>query len=152
MRSGLAVDRRRGAVHRAAEGRRDALVPEADAQHRQTFGEAPDGCDGDAGLRRRARTRRYDQVGGVRRLDLVERDGVVAGHGRGGAEPLEELHQVVGERVVVVDDEHVAHGSALPNCSWASSTARSNAAALFSVSSYSRAGSESATIPAPACT
>ena len=81
-------------------------------------------------------------------------------------EIAEVLHEVVGERVVVVDHEHArrrddgrARGRVevdgrghRENSSWASSMARSRAAALFWVSSYSLDGSLSATMPAPACT
>src|SRR5665811_1652856 len=96
----------------------------------------------------------------------VQRHAVVALHGDLGAELAQVLHQVVGERVVVVDhedpgrrDDRLARGwvevdghGHCENSSWASSMARRSAAALFCVSSYSRAGSLSATMPAPACT
>ena len=59
----------------------------------------------------------------------------------------EVLDEVVGERIVVVDDEH--HYDS-PRC--ASSSARITARALSRVSSYSAVGFESATMPAPACT
>ena len=46
---------------------------------------------------------------------LVERDRVVAVHDRLGAELTEVLHEVVDERVVVVDHEHAGHGAILPH-------------------------------------
>src|SRR5207248_2753932 len=61
-------------------------------------------------------------------------------HGR--PEIAENLGEIVSERIVVIDQQqHFA-------CSIAARTA----IAFRSVSSRSRAGSESATIPAPACT
>src|SRR5262249_46857652 len=74
---------------------------------------------------------------------LVRVDGVVAPDVHLRPELGEEVHEVVGEAVVVVDDEdHPAS---------ASSIARSSAASLLRHSSCSAAGSESATMPAPAC-
>ena len=46
---------------------------------------------------------------GLQRRDLVDRDGVVAHDLHVGAELAEVLHEVVGERIVVVDDAD--HGS-----------------------------------------
>ena len=76
------------------------------------------------------------------RLDLGDGHVVVALDGDVGAELAQELDEVVGERVVVVDHEdpgavagpggdgrHDVPPS--PNCSWARSMARSRAAALF---------------------
>src|SRR5258708_28433159 len=65
-----------------------------------------------------------------------------------GAEPVHRLREVEGERVVVVDEQHAGHGrTGLPSTS---SIARRSAPALARVSASSAAGSESATIPAPA--
>src|SRR5690606_10651955 len=85
------------------------------------------------------------------------------------------LHEVVGERVVVVDDEQVLaragegvrprgrrlgartarsrlrHLEAHASPSVALSTPRLSAASLFCASRHSLAGSESATTPLPAC-
>src|SRR5213078_1259399 len=60
------------------------------------------------------------------------------------AELAEQVREVVGERVVVVDQQDHRLASA-------SSIAISSAASLRRHSSCSAAGSESATIPAPAC-
>ena len=62
------------------------------------------------------------------------------------AQLAQVLDQVVGERIVVVDDED--HAAYNPVC--ASSSARNIARALSLVSSYSAVGFESATMPAPA--
>src|SRR5438034_5375977 len=67
---------------------------------------------------------------------------VVAPHGHLGSKLPEQVNEVVGERVVVVDQEN--------HCS-ARVIAVSSAASLRRHSSGSACGSESATIPAPAC-
>ena len=92
----------------------------------------------DARLVGRAGARRDQQVGGPGGLDRGHAGLVVARHRDLGAQRAQQLHEVVGERVVVVYDEHVGHALQPPggaaNSSWASATARSRAAALFSVS------------------
>src|SRR5207247_9380477 len=71
----------------------------------------------------------------------------VALHDLGGMSgALDQLHEVVREAVVVIDDQD--HGSA-PS---APATAGSNAAAFAFVSASSASGSDSATMPAPVCT
>ena len=81
-----------------------------------------------------------------------EIDRVVAYHLHRLAQLAEILHQVVGERVVIVDHEqHDQSSSLLSRPAAAISAARRTARALFSVSCHSEAGSESATMPAPAC-
>src|SRR5581483_1217444 len=80
------------------------------------------------------------------RLGVLERDRVVAMDDDVRAELGEEVHEVVRERVVVVDhqDAHQPRPSAR-------SIAASSAASLRRHSSCSAAGSLSATMPAPAC-
>src|SRR5438045_954147 len=78
-------------------------------------------------------------------LDAVDRQLAVAHRHDLAAELLQEMYEVVRERIVVVDHEdHLAPASA-------TSTAASSAASLFRHSWCSAAGSESATIPPPAC-
>ena len=73
---------------------RDDLVRQA-----CVFGTARPGADEDAV--------------GVERVDLVEGERVVAVHDGFGSELTDVLHEVVDERVVVVDDEHASgHGRA----------------------------------------
>ena len=76
----------------------------------------------------------------------LDGDRVVAVDAHVLAELAEVLHEVVGERVVVVDHQH--HGY----IDSASLTACNSARALLTHSACSRSGSESATMPAPACT
>ena len=93
----------------------------------------PAGAGGDDEVRRRERFR------------LVGVDRVVPDHGHLRAELAEQVREVVGERVVVVDQQD-GHGRAS-----ARSSAASSAASLFRHSWCSAAGSESATMPPPAC-
>src|SRR5262249_31699322 len=86
-----------------------------------------------------------DDVRRVESRRLVHRDLVVPVHHHLRAELAEEMSEVVRERVVVVDQEHLHYPAS------ARSIAVSSAASLRRHSSCSAAGSESATIPAPAC-
>ena len=83
-------------------------------------------------------------------LDQLVDGGPVVAHGRHLRPQLAEvLDEVVGEGVVVVEDEDPhAHSG----CWQASEIARIAAWALATDSSYSNAGWASATVPPPACT
>ena len=83
-------------------------------------------------------------MGGAEPIGLVGVDLVVPADDDLGAELAEHVREVVGEAVVVVDQEDHSRASA-------SSIAVSSAASFFRHSSCSSAGTESATIPAPAC-
>src|SRR4029077_8468364 len=76
---------------------------------------------------------------------LARRHRVVAEHVRHGPELGQVLDQVVGERVVVVDDGEAGFAHRISS---AISTALNIAPAFSSVSSNSRSGFESATTPA----
>ena len=68
---------------------------------------------------------------------LVDGGDVVAHDVQLRAQLAEELDEVVGERVVVVDDEDGGHGYGQSGCWEASSTARSTARAFASDSANS---------------
>src|ERR1017187_245452 len=144
----------RRVLYPAAEGQPDGLVPEAHAQQRH-------GCPrrlahqghADAGILRTAGPgRQHDgrRLGGD---DIAGAASVVA-HDRGVRTELSEvLHEVEGERVVVVDHHDAA---AQPACERAHrlltrAIASTAAASLLSISRASSSGVESATIPAAAC-
>src|SRR4051794_26107555 len=140
----LAVDEPLRLADLAAEGLDDHLVAEADAERRHARAEPPDELDRDARARRPAGAGGDDEVRGREPLGLVGVDGVVTADDDLRAELAEQVREVVGERVVVVDQQDHPRASA-------SSIAISSAASLRRHSSCSAAGSESATIPAPAC-
>ena len=101
----------------------------------------PDGLDRDAGVFRASRARGDDDFFGPPLLDLPQAQAVVSDDAAEKAELRHDLVQIVGEGIVVVDEQN--HG--------ADSTARRTALSLLSTSAYSRRGAESATMPAPAC-
>src|SRR5437867_8573735 len=143
--AGLAVHQRRGADDVPAEGLPYRLVTEADAESRQPPGEDPHRFERDARLIRRLRARGDDDRPRTARRDPVHRDPVVPIHLHLGSQLKKILDQVVGERVVIIDDDDHA-------CASARSMASISARALLTHSRYSCCGTESATIPAPAYT
>ena len=112
--AGLAVHQVRSAHHVAAKGRADGLMSQADAEHRHLAGEVANQIDADAGILRRAGTGRNHDALRLHGLDLSDRDLIVAAHLDLRAEFPEILHQVVGEGIVVVENED--HGNR-PACS-----------------------------------
>ena len=110
---GLPVHHARRPHHVAAVELADALQAEADAEHRDAaLAEMANRLVRDAGIGRPARARRHEHRIGRHRVHLVERDRVVTVHDRFGAELTEVLHEVVDERVVVVDHQNPrAHAS-----------------------------------------
>src|SRR6185503_12114462 len=136
----------------APEGLADRLVPEADAQDRDFSGERLDERHRNSRLVWRARPRGHDNLRRLEFFDALERDLVVAVHLHLLAEFAQVLHQVVGERIVVI--QHQQHGSPqssrVSRPASANSAARNSARALLWVSCHSAAGWESATTPPPA--
>ena len=103
----LAVHHLRGAHHFAAVHLSDALMAEAHPEHGDApLAECADRFVRHAGILGSAGPRRHENGIGFECDQLVEGDGVVSvDHGL-RAELTEVLHEVVDERVVVVDDEH----------------------------------------------
>ena len=99
----LAVHHVRRAHHRAAIGRADRLVAQADAQDRHRAAQLADQRDADAGLVRRTRPRRDHDLLRRQRRHIADAQLVVALHQHIGAQLAQILVQVVGERVVVVE-------------------------------------------------
>ena len=89
----------------------DGLMTEADAEDGNRASPATDCVDGDPRLRRSARSGgQHDGVRGEL-ADFIDGDRVVATHVDVRTELPEVLHEVVGEGVVVVDDEQHRGGS-----------------------------------------
>ena len=108
-------DRRDLAVHHVlraadapAEGLPDRLVAKAYAEDRYLPGEALNQRHANAGLVRRAGTRRDDDRLRFPRRDFCERNRIVAMDVHIRTELAQILDEVVGEAVVVVD--HQKHG------------------------------------------
>ncbi len=135
---GLAVNRSRRAHDPSAVRCADALVPEAYPEDRRRGPVVADDVHGDTRLHRRTGPWRDDDVGRPERRDLFVRRGVVASDHRLLPQLAHVAREVIDKGVVVVDEQD--HGAS------AAITPR----ALSSVSAYSAAGSESATIPPPA--
>src|SRR5690606_5819765 len=124
----------------------DALMAEADAEHRDAAGECLDHRERDARILRAARARRDHEMRRRERLRVRHGQRIVAVDVHVRAEHEERLHEVVRERVVVVDQKQLdAH-----NPSSASSSALRRIALFASTSRYSLSGTLSATMPAPA--
>src|SRR2546428_3920453 len=157
----------RGADDLATEGCADALVTEAHTQDRDMACQLRHQRRRDAGLVRGAGARRNHHRGGLHRSNLA-RCGLIVPEDADVARQLAQvLHEVVGERIVVVDNNDHGRGAVARSRYRVSASTRGGAStflrftlsiaftsalALFTVSTYSRSGTESATIPAPACT
>ncbi len=136
-------------------GRTERLVAQTDAKRRVLcLGEH---VDGHAGLCGRPGPRRDDDAVRVEFVDALNIDSVVPAD-RDIVELADVLDQIVGEGIVVVDNEYhripsigsVSDSTANDPCSpSASSTAVTSARALSSVSLYSASGTESCTMPLP---
>src|SRR6516165_9918517 len=149
--AGLAVHELRSAHDVAAERRADGLVSQADAEDGQFAGEVLDERDADARLLRRARARREQNAVGMKRLDFLWRELVVPAHRHLGAKFTHVLHQVVGEGVVVVENENHSRKHSLMEVyfrrvhsslcfSWSWNASRTANAALSASDSNDRAG------------
>ena len=83
-------------------------MTETDTENRRRLGEREHDVETDAGAVRGAGARRNEDMRGCHDRDLFERDRIVADDSRIRPQLAEVLHEVVGERIVVVDDEN--HG------------------------------------------
>src|SRR6185503_6446228 len=137
----LAVHNASGPHHSTAECLADRLVAEAHPEDRDIRAESGNRTERNARFAGRAGAGRDDNTRGPEPGHGIQFDFVVAYHLDLRAQFGQVLHQVEGKRIVVVD--HKEH---------ATSAARNIAIVLCWVSSHSDCGSESATIPAAACT
>ena len=116
-----------GAGHFAAVDIEDALVAEADAEHRDLARERADDVARDASIVRGAGAGRDNDAVGVERGAFFERDLVISMDDDILAQFAEVLVEVVGEAVVVVDHEG-CHRSILSSVARSVATSRSAAA------------------------
>src|ERR1700722_5795705 len=144
----LAMHQARRAHDFPAEHLHQGLVAEANAEDRDAAGERLDHAHRNAGVARRAGSGRNDQMRMLLRERFLDRDGVVAVHVDVRAQHQKGLHQVVGEGVVVVDEQYPRSHDKSPSAAMLS--ARRSTALFAMTSSYSAFGELSATMPPPA--
>src|SRR3984957_8109956 len=141
----LAVHQARGAHDFPAEHFHQGLVAETYAEDRNAPGERLDHAHRNAGVARRAGSGRNDQMRMLLRERLLDRDGVVAVYVDVRTQHQKGLHQVVGEGVVVVDEQYPRSHAYSPSAAMLS--ARRSTALFAMTSSYSAFGELSATMP-----
>src|ERR1700722_11467188 len=91
--------------HIAAESCANRLMPKADAKNRNLAGKTPHHIDRDARILRRAGPRREKNPLRSQRLHLVRGQLIVAAHRHLRAKLAHVLHQVVSERIVIVENK-----------------------------------------------
>src|SRR5262245_39357059 len=138
--------------HLATESLADCLMAKADTENGYAVLGLVDEFEADAGLIGGTRSRRQNDRLRSGREHLADTDLVIAMDDRLGAEIPQEMIQVPGEAVVVVDEDDHCPLPARPAKRTASSAARNSAFALLTHSMCSDLGTLSATRPAPACT
>ena len=111
---GFAVHDRARPADLPAEGLSDRLMPKANAQQGDFAGEALDHLQGNARLVGRAGPGGDDDFFRGQPFDLRHRDLVIAHHGKLGSQLPKVLVDVVGERVVVIDEQNHAFASPSP--------------------------------------
>src|SRR4029079_4168603 len=122
-------------------------MAETHPENRSRFVEVLDNFFRYSRIARNSRAGGDHNVRRLKRFNFRQRDAVVAEYPKLLAHLAQILHEVVGERIVVIDNDN--HNSNPPS---ARSMARTSARDLFTVSMYSFSGIESATIPPPAWT
>ena len=97
---------------RPAEHGANRLMAETDAENRCRLTHVPDHAHRHARFLGPARPRRDDDALGFRGHDIFERHDIVAHDLNARAKLAQVLHQVVGERIVIVDDQNheITHG------------------------------------------
>src|SRR6185312_9598394 len=103
--AGLAVHQARRLDDSAAEGGSNGLMSQAYAQDGNFSGEVLHQWNANAGFLWSARAGRKQDTFRCHRLDVLHCDLVIAANFNLLAQLAQELHQVVGERIVVVENE-----------------------------------------------
>src|ERR1700676_4344130 len=130
--AGFAVEQFWRANDFPAECRADGLMAQAHAQDGKLSCEAPDELDANAGILRRARARRNHDAVWPAPGDFLDGNLVVSMDFDIASELAEILRQVVGEGIVVVEQENHDVPWRCPRC--ADSRAVSRARDLFTLS------------------
>src|SRR5208337_1285860 len=150
--AGLPVKQFRRAHNLPAKRRSNRLMPKAHPKNRNLPRQFLDKLHRNARLLRRARPGRNHNPLRLALGNLLHVDAVVAMYFHLAAQFAQILRQVIGERIVVVQKQNHDLPFPFPATPCAASSARSSAFDLFTDSSNSPCGVESATIPPPACT
>src|SRR5437016_2641750 len=124
--AGLAVHQGRGAHYFAAECVTNGLMAKTNSQDWYFAGELADDVNANAGILRLAGAGRDHDALRLFRGDLIERDLVVAADFELFAQLAEELRQVIGKRIVVVDQQDHDYPKAESSPSTGSSERRAN--------------------------
>ncbi len=104
--TGLAMHQSRSMNDPTTEDLADRLVPKADAKNGYGTSKAVDHLHADTGVSRPSWTGGYEYPGRIEVADLCQRNRIVSKY-RNLVHPLRnDMHQVIGERVVIVDDEN----------------------------------------------
>src|SRR5437879_5499046 len=104
--TGFAVHQRWSADDFPSKDFADGLVAEADPQYRDRCVKAPNDVFSDPGIRWCAGPGGNDNTLGFQALNFFERDLVVAEDAQLFAQFPKVLHEVVGERIVVIDNQN----------------------------------------------
>src|ERR1700674_759814 len=115
------------AYNLSAKNLSNGLMAQANAKNRNSAAQMLDQSEGNARIRRAARTRRDQNALGYIGFNLSQGDFVIAAHDHVLAKLAQILHKVVSKRIVVVDNQDHRSSSAI-------SIARSSAWALCTVS------------------
>src|SRR3974377_522539 len=138
------------------EGGANGCLSQTNSQNRELFRQLLDQLHGYACLLRCTRPGRNHDLVGLQAHDLLDRNLVVRLHLQCATQFAEVLGQVVGKRIVVVEQQNHFFPLTFPflllpdGC--AVRSAPSSAFDLFNDSSNSPSAGEPATIPPPACT
>ena len=108
--TGFAMHQSSCAYNFASECLSDGLMPKADTKNWEEPGTAGYCLNRNAGLSRRARAWRHKQMGWCKLDNVINRDLVITFDHHFSAEFAEIVDDVIGERVVIIDDKD--HGVA----------------------------------------
>lgn len=92
--------------HLSAEDFSNALVAETDPEKGDFAAEFPDHFIGNSRFLGRAGPRRDDDLSGLQATNLLGRDFIISIHDGVGSELAKVLNQVIGEGVVIINDQN----------------------------------------------
>src|ERR1051326_4106519 len=110
--AGCAVHQRRSTNDRTPKYFANGLMAKADTENRNRFIKMTYNVFGDSGIRRRAGARRNNNTSRFQAVDFVQSDLIIPEYARFLAEFAQVLHQVISERIVIIDNEnHIFPGA-----------------------------------------